>query len=184
MLKRTMTAVVAITLMVTAGSAMAQCVIGVYADAAGTQSAIEPTQFQEYSVFVVLRNEASVEGASFLFESPANASVQPVYNGLWGPDGLGLNIVSPGGNNIGFSTCAIGFGGNPVLVAEYKSRVFDAGAVGALYRVLPNIDENPLYPVHATCNGFILECENTQDLEITGVIATESKSMGAVKSLY
>lgn len=184
MLKRTMTAVLAITLMVTAGSAMAQCVIGVYGDAAGTITGIEPFQFQEFSVYVVLRNEASVSGASYLFESPANSSVQPVFNGVWGPDGQGLNIMSPGGSNIGFAECAIGFGGNPVLVAEYKSIAFDLGAVGARYRLLPNVDENPLYPVHATCNGFILECPNTQDLEIVNVIATESKSFGAVKSLY
>jgi hypothetical protein len=184
MLKRTMTALLAITLMVTAGSAMAQCVIGVYGDDAGTISAIEPIQFQTFNIYVVLRNEASVEGASFLLESPANPSVQPAANGIWGPDGNGLNIPSPGGENIGFAECAIGFGGIPVLVATYESRVYDTGAVGAEYRVLANVDENPLYPVHATCNGFILECPNTQSLLISKVIATESRSFGAVKSLY
>ena len=183
MLKRTMTAVLAITLLVTAGSAMAQCVIGVYADAAGTQPIIEPILFAEFDVHVVLLNEASVEGASYQFVTPPHTLTDPNL-ASYGPDGNGLNIQTPGGSNVGFAECAIGFGGNAVLVATYKTRVIDVAAVGGFYEVVANVDENPSFPVHATCNGFILECENTQPLEITGVIATEAASFGAVKSLY
>jgi hypothetical protein len=183
MLKRTMTAVLTITLLVTAGSAMAQCVIGIYADAAGTQSTIEPILFTEFDVYVVIRNEASVEGASYALQSPPDTQVIPHGSGVYGPDGNGLSIVSPGGENVGFQNCAIGFGGNPVLVARYVSRVFSIAAIGGKYQVLANPDEG-LFPVHATCNGFLISCGNLQDLEITDVIATESKSFGAVKSLY
>jgi hypothetical protein len=185
MLKRTMTAVLTVTLLVTAGSAMAQCVIGVYADAAGTVSAIDVFQFQEFDVYVVIHNEASVEGASYALETPPGTAVQqiPHGSGIYGPNGNGLSIVSPGGENVGFQSCAIGFGGQPVLVARYVSRAFGLQAVGGEYRVLANPDEGAS-PVHATCNGFLLDCPNLQSLLITGVIATESKSFGAVKSLY
>jgi hypothetical protein len=184
MLKRTMTAVLTITLLITAGSAMAQCVIGVYADAAGTESGIEPILFAEFDVFVVLRNEASVEGASFLLQSPPGVLTINPGSGLYGPDEQSFNLVSPGGENIGFTDCAVGFGGLPVQIARYSTTAFDLGAIGGLFEVLPNVDEDLLFPIHATCNGFLLQCPNTQALEITGIIATESKSFGAVKSLY
>jgi hypothetical protein len=184
MLKRTMTAVLTITLLITAGSAMAQCVIGVYADAAGTESGIEPVLFSTFDVYVVLRNEASVEGASFLLQSPAGVLNINPGSGLYGPDEQSFNLVSPGGENIGFTDCAIGFGGLPVQVARYSTTVFDLGAIGGLFEVLANVDEDLLFPIHATCNGFLIQCPNTQALEITGIIATESKSFGAVKSLY
>jgi len=184
MLKRTMTAVLTITLMVTAGAAMGQCVIGVYADAAGTQSIIEPILGKNFNIYVVLRNESSVEGASYSLSTPAFTGSIAAGSGAYGPNGAGLSIVSPGGENIGFSICAIGFGGNAVLVAQYETFVFSTEAIGGLYEVHPNIDEDSQYPVHATCNGFIVQCENSQALEITDVIATESTSFGAVKSLY
>jgi hypothetical protein len=185
MLKRTMTAVLTITLLITAGSAMAQCVIGVYADAAGTISGFEPTLFVEFDIYVVLRNEASVRGASFLLQAPPGVLDINPGSGLYGPDEQSFNLVSPGGENIGFTNCAIGFGGLPVQVARYSTLVFDAElALSGLFEVLPNIDEDLLFPIHATCNGFLIQCPNTQALEITGIIATESKSFGAVKSLY
>jgi hypothetical protein len=184
MLKRTMTAVLMITLLVTAGSAMAQCVIGIYADAAGTVSTIDPILFEEFNVYVVIRNEASVEGASYGLTSPPGTQVIPHGSGVYGPNGNGFNLVSPGGENVGFQNCAIGFGGNPVLVAQYVSRIVDADvAVGGRYQMIANLDEGTL-PVHATCNGFLINCGNIMDLGITSVIATVSKSFGAVKSLY
>jgi hypothetical protein len=183
MLKRTMTAVLTITLLVSAGPAMAQCVIGIYADAAGTQSTIDPILFEEFNVYVVIHNEASVEGASYGLTSPPGVQVINHGSGVYGPNGNGFNLVSPGGENVGFQNCAIGFGGLPVLVAQYTSIVFDISAVGGRFQMIANLDEGTL-PVHATCNGFLINCGNLMDLGINMVIANESKSFGAVKSLY
>lgn len=181
MLKRTMTAALMITLVITAGSATAQCVLGAYADAAGTIAVTEPTQFVPFDVYVIFREETAIEGVSYKITFPAG--IQPT-NKWFGPNEAGFEFLTPNGVIVGFGSCAIGFGGLEIQVAHYEAIALDGTLVNVAVTLGPNVDENPLFVEYATCSGQVVPCENLQDLQILRVIATESKSFGAVKSLY
>jgi hypothetical protein len=170
-----------IALVITAGSASAQCVMGVYADAAGTISVTAPTEFQPFDVYVVLRDEAAVEGVSYKINFPLG--IQPTQ-ALYGPNEGGFEFPTPGGVIVEFGECVIGFGGNDIRVARYTAIPTDNSLVNVSVTLESNVDENPLHVEYATCSGQIAECQDTQNLLITHVIGTESKSFGAVKSLY
>lgn len=180
MLKRTMTAALMIALVITAGSASAQCAIGVYADAAGTISVTAPTQFQAFDVYVILRDEAAVEGASYKINFPASVFATDVW---YGPDEGGFEFLTPNGVIVGFGQCAIGFGGIDIQVAHYSAIATDGGLVNQEISLEGNIDESPNVQ-YATCSGQVIDCGSVQNLLISHVVATESKSFGAVKSLY
>lgn len=189
MLKRTMTAALMIALVITAGSAMAQCVIGAYADAAGTESVTAPTQFVPFDTYIILRAEAAVEGANYRFTVPSGVVVTGRF---MGPNGAGFEFLT-GTDNFswwdtinGFGECVIGFGGNDVLVARYTCIATDANIVNESITLSPNLtDPNmPASIEFASCSGFVGECGGIQNLLISHVIGTESKSFGAVKSLY
>jgi hypothetical protein len=177
-----MTAALMIALVITAGSATAQCVFGAYADAAGTESVTAPTQFVPFDVYLILRDEAAVEGASYKITFPAG--ITPL-GGLFGPNEAGFEFQTPNGVIIGFGQCAIGFGGFDIQVAHYTAIALDGLLTNVEVTVEGNIDENPFGNVeYATCSGQVVECGQTQNLLIDHVIGTESKTFGAVKSLY
>jgi hypothetical protein len=176
-----MTAALMIALVITAGSASAQCVVGVYADAAGTISVTAPTQFVDFDVFVILRDEAAVEGASYKINFPATVFPTNVW---YGPDEGGFEFLTPNGVITGFGQCAIGFGGNDIQVAHYTAIATDGALVNEEISLGPNIDESLTNVQYATCSGGVVDCGSVQNLLISHVVGTESKSFGAVKSLY
>jgi hypothetical protein len=182
-----------IALVITAGSASAQCVVGAYADAAGTISVTAPTQFVTFSVYVILRDNTTVEGASYTISFPTGINV---VGRFMGPNGAGfefLTDIDPAipplvpqwfETIVGFGECAIGFGGNDILVARYDAVALDPNLVSVEVALTPNASQNPVSVEYATCSGQIVPCDGLQNLLITHVIGTESKSFGAVKSLY
>jgi hypothetical protein len=189
MLKRTMTAALMITLVITAGSVSAQCVVGVYADAAGTESVTAPTQFVPFDIYVILRDQAAVEGMSYKLTMPATVfSVggdDPLNPAPWfGPNEAGFVFPTPQGVIVGFGECAIGFGGNDIQIAHYLGFATDGSLTNAEVTLEPNRDESLTNVQYATCSGQVVDCGLTQNLLLTHVVGTESKSFGAVKSLY
>jgi hypothetical protein len=176
-----MTAALMVALVITAGSASAQCVIGAYADAAGTEVVTAPFENQLFDVYVILRDEAAVEGASYKITFPNGVFATQSW---YGPNEMGFPFLTPNGIIVGFGECAIGFGGYDIQVAHYAAIATDVTITNEYVTLEANIDENPLQIEYATCGGNIIECLNVQPLLISHVIATESKSFGAVKSLY
>lgn len=185
MLRRTMAVVFALTLAFTAGSAFAQqCVVGVYADTSGTVGFFEPTQGQVFNVYVVLNTEDVLNAVAYSIDIPGlNSDV--FVGGLiqWGPNGLGLNIVTSGGENVGLGECAVGFGGNPVVVATYPLLFPFHPQVQRTITVGANPDSGAL-PQYSTCNGELKDCSVGPGLLLDFVVSSETRSFGAVKSLY
>jgi hypothetical protein len=181
MLKRTMTAALLVALVITAGSASAQCVMGAYADAAGMESVTAPFENQLFDIFVILRDEAAVEGVSYKVTFPTGVFATQSW---YGPNEAGFPFLTPNGIIVGFGECAIGFGGFDIQVAHYAAIATVNTIMNEYVTLEANIDENPLNVEYATCSGNIIECLNVQPLLISHVIANESKSFGAVKSLY
>jgi hypothetical protein len=186
-----MAVVFAMLVVMAAGSASAQCTLGVYADAQGTVSTAagfraDPVNPDPVHVYVVLFKESLVNAVSFRLVVPGLGvdifSNTLDYPTLWGPSGDGLNV--PGvGNNVGLGECAVGFAGAPVLVADYTFFLPNY-APPRMISVIANPDENPDFPVVSDCAGNLSTCEGTQSLLVEGPVATESKSFGSLKSLY
>lgn len=187
MLKRTMAVGLALALALTAGTAAAQqCSIGAYADRDGTVPLFQPTEVVPFEVYVVLFTEDTVNAAAYNISFPDEGNSlflqgQP----LWGPGGGGINIVTPGGNNVGLGECAIGFTGLPVVIACYNVLV-TASNPGGTVDILPNpdVDGDNTRPQYSTCQGILKPCEVGPSLLLEPPIATQSESFGAVKSLY
>lgn len=180
MLKRTMAVVFALALALTAGSAVAQqCVIGVYADEAGTTNYFQPTQGQEFDVYVVLHVEDLVDAVGpYDMDIPGlNVDMFQTARSL-GPSGNGLQINEPGGGyNVGLGECAIGFGGLPILV---ETRTFLFPFHPQNQRTISVTGD----PDYATCPGELKACSVGPGLLLDSVVSTTSESWGAVKSLY
>lgn len=179
MLRRTMAAVMAMTLIAFAGVAMGQCTIGAYTDAAGTEAVYAPTENTLFDVYVVMHVESTVAGVALNITWPPY--VFPSLVG-YGPGGFGINVDGPGGMNIGLGECAIGFNNQEVVIAHYS--VFPLVGPGGFVEIGPNLDENPFVPVFADCADNLIPCEGVVNLELLGTIGTEDQSFGAVKSLY
>lgn len=183
MLKRTMAVVFAMVIALTAGSASAQCVIGVYGDADGTKNLVQPTQGQEFNVYVVLFTENVVNAASYALEVPGLLTDVFVTGTEWGASGNGFSITTGNGENVALGECAVGFGGLPVLVSTY-TMLFPLPAPGRTFEVLPNADEDPVFPVYSDCAGQLGTCEMAPALVVEPPVANESASFGQVKSLF
>jgi len=186
MLRRTMVAIVALTLVMIAGTALAQnCVVGVYADPNGTDGYAEPPYnnppfsdpFYVYSILFT--------------EDFANAVA-------WKVDiqGLGTDIieigrqeygnfldVTPQGYRMGLGDCVIGFNHVPIkLIRHQLIAAFGTGP--RLVTVGPNVLEHPTNPIYSTCQAVLVPCASSS-LEINlSAIATDSESWGSVKALY
>jgi hypothetical protein len=164
-----------------ASSVEAECIIGVFADAAGTETVYWPTQFQWFDFYVVLWDEAAVEGVSYNLITPPELVIGTQE---FSPDGIGFQFVTPGGDIIGFGECAFGFGGQSILVAHYSALWTSPTGLPSFIRLEPNVTENPAAIVYATCSELVEECPNVQDLYLTYGAPVESRSFGAVKSLF
>jgi hypothetical protein len=182
MLKKSIAVVFAIALAMTATVASAQtfCNIAAYGDAGGTQSVLQPTEGQEFSVYVVLFTEDTAAAAAYSKTLPSGMFEQARFSG---PSGIGLVIDEPTGTNVALGECAIGFGGLPVLVDEYRYVVFSFFA-GGVISIGPNTSQDPNVPVYIDCNDNFKLCEAGANLVVNGPIDTESSSFSSIKSLY
>lgn len=190
MLRKTMAAVFALALALTAGTASAQCVLGVYADEAGTESNLSGQRTGEnFNFYVVLHVEDLADAVGYSIDIPGQNVDIFVVNRSYGPDGTGINVESTGGDNVGLGGCYPGFSNVAILVTTYTafqpnwtpSKVITLG---------PNPDsggggvDTSTYPVYSNCQGDLVDCTNTTSLTLEQPVATEATSFGAVKSLY
>lgn len=185
MLKRTMAVALTLALVLAVGSAMAQTypvqgTLGVYADALGTQTTFQPTQLDSFHVYVVLFTEDVVNAVGYMITFPPG---YVLVRASYGPDGNGLNIDVDGGSNVGLGTCAVGFGGLPIVAAQYTL-------------IYPGPDPSPPVDItvqplpregsllYSTCQSVLKAPDLGPSLHLEAPIATEAQSWGAVKSLY
>ena len=178
--------------------------IGVYFDAAGTEMATTPVQWQELYMFVILFVEAPVGGAAWQLEMtspqypgdlvgppPGSGRLQPLDDPppfyhlgtiAQGPVVLGDPFES--GIRQGFANCNTGFFGNPILLATIILLPW-ADILGAVEVDISVIPEQYEGLVYADCAANICDSVEglTSHLGVT-VISAERESWGAVKALY
>jgi len=185
MLRRTMIVVIALLVAMTAGSALAQtCTVGVYGDADGTVGFVQPIEGQTFDMYVVLFTENLVSAASYSLDIPGLNDTIFNLNVAYGPSAGGINLNSANGENVGLGECAIGFGGAPVVVAHHTMLQIVNFDGPRTITVGGNCDEDCNSPVMSSCNGTLTTCDSGASLLVDGVIATQSASFGAVKSLF
>jgi len=177
-------AVVAFANVASAQIPQSDCNLGVYADAAGTIRQLEPTQGQPFTVHVVMYLEGLVTGVAFDLLVPQLGNELFLIGESFGPVGNGINIVSPGGYNIGIGECAVGFGGLPILVSSHTFLMPGEVTSARTISLAPNLDSDPEAPIFSVCTGQIYVCTISNNLLLTAPITTEDTSFGAVKSLY
>lgn len=170
----------ALLLLLAAPAAHADCAIGVFADSAGHWTVYWPTQFVPFDIYVLLWDEAAVEGAAYQLLTPPEL----VISGSWfSPDENGFELQTPNGSLIGFGECVLGFGGQVIQVARYQVLWTSPTGLPASVDVVANVDEAPTV-VYASCSETVEPCLNTQALLLSYGAPVESKSFGAVKSLF
>jgi hypothetical protein len=181
MLKKSIAVVFAIAFAMTATVASAQtfCNMAAYGDAAGTQSIVQPTENQPFSVFVVMFAEDTAAAAAYSMSVPFGMFQQARYTG---PNGDGLVIDEPTGTNSALATCVIGFNGFPVLIDEYVFVVFNFFGGGNV-DIGPNLNQGET-PVYVTCNDLARECASGPSLVVSAPIPTDATSFSSIKSLY
>lgn len=181
MLKKSIAVVFAIALAMSATVAGAQtfCNIAAYGDANGTESLLQPTEGQEFSVFVVMFAEDTAAAAAYQMAVPAGMFFQERFSG---PSGNGLTIDEPTGTNVALGECVIGFGGNPVLIDEYRYVVFDFFG-GGVVQLGANASQGAS-PVYVTCNDLTRPCDIGPTLVVNEPIPTDATSFSSIKSLY
>jgi hypothetical protein len=189
----------ALTLTLVASTALAQipaCSIGVYADPAGTVGLFQPTEVQAFDVYVVAFTEDVINAAAYqitfpdLFSPTGNPLGTFFVSGVeYGPQGNGLEVppTLPDDTNetVGLGECAVGFGGNPIVVAKYLCIVTRDNAGGEI--CLGQHDDLFTEPGKAqvnNCTGILKACDLGPCLTVEPPVATESVSFGAVKALY
>lgn len=187
MLRRTMAVVFALVAL-TAGSAAAQglCTLGVYGDADGTVGLVEPVEAQQFHIYVVMNVQDTVKAVAYSLDIPGLGVEIFNITTVYGPNGEGINLPDGGGENVGLGECVNGWTGLPVLVADYTMLMLTSQNPRTV-----TVGPNPLateppatLPIYANCLNELLECQVGPALEISGVIATDDTSWGAVKSLF
>jgi len=176
--------ILVVLFMVIATSAMAQdCTIAPYGDRNGTASLVQPIEGRIFSIYVVIRADATVAAAAYQMTYPQGPSGMWLQGRFTGPSGNGLAIDEPTGTNAALAECVVGFGGDPILVDEYLFVTFP-GFVGGVVSVGPNASQSPYSPRFVTCNDVTLDCAPGPDLIFEWVIPTDARSFSAIKSLY
>jgi hypothetical protein len=167
-------------------AAAQECTVGVYNDAAGTDTTGCADPGQLLTVYVVIFAEDSVAAAAYSLHFEA-AGPLFLQRRVSGPSGNGLVIDDPTGTNVALAECVIGFGGHPVLVDQYEYFMWLPN-LGARFWVEPNTAQDPDYPLYVTCTDVIKVCTPGPPMEIPpdcwSVGVSGSRSFGAVKSLY
>lgn len=194
MLRRTMLMALAFALALGIGTASAQpsCLLGVYADEAGTSGGVMTPQrdlgnpIVQFDVYYVLFVEDFTNAVAWNREFvgfPGSGVFSSGVDVL--ESGYGTFVdIQPQGYRMGIGTCAIGFGGVPITVMrETLVWLSDFQNFGGTIQVTANVLEHPDFPVYNTCNNDILPCQGGSIL-VEGVIANDSDSWGQVKALY
>ena len=164
--------------------APAQCVIAAYADAGGTQSLLDfwiENPGDTISLFVVLFTEDTVGAAAYRMRIPELGSYVFLDEIKVGPSGNGLFIVEPTGINLALTECVFGFGGTPVLAAEYVLMPIPFWDGGHL-TIEANTNQGPT-PVYVTCTNVVRPCQPGSALTVFPS-AGEALTFGRIKSLY
>jgi hypothetical protein len=169
------------------GTAAAQtstqdCVIGVYADAAGTRNAITvPGPGDEARVYVLLWTEGRVDAVSYELAIPDLGEELFIVNAAYGPTGDGINLQVGSQDNVGLGECAAGFGGAAILVTEYRILFPFFSFTNRVIRLAEG--DGGAAPQFSNCAGDVLACSVVASLGLFPV-ATESTSFSQIKSLY
>ncbi len=191
MLRKAMFLAFAIVLAVSA-SASAQCLFGVYGDAAGTQTSITPIRDLGQSVFTidvyyVMYVEDFVNGAAWNREVTGFAELghHPIYDNT--QQFLEDRVDDGYGYRFGIGECRMGFNGKAVFVMQETLILQDdfQGGTG-MVQVLPNPLENSESTVYTECdqNATIVPCPDMGSLFIESVVPAAGQSFGAVKALF
>ena len=196
MLRRALLAL--FTLLLFAAPAFAQgttgCGIAVYADADGSGQFVSAGELVLVEMYVVLFVEDAVKAVSYSIDIQTDFMEYFWISDAYGPEYTGINIASPGGYNVGLGVCVPGFLQSPVLVARHTIMTLNAykkdSAAKSPYEiarvyVAPNVDENPDFPVYASCDNRIEPCDPGMPLSImSGGVPVASESIGRIKALY
>jgi hypothetical protein len=174
-------AIVILSVFLLASPALGQdCAIGVYGNPLGTLVDYFPTPLELESFYVILFTEDTAAAASYSIEIPSSVFVQSRFSG---PSGDGLVIDEPTGTNVALAECAIGFGGLPVLVDEYRYIVLP-GFCCAFITIGPNTSLDRTLPQYVTCNDITRDCDLGPDLYLGHADPIYETSFSAVKSLF
>lgn len=193
MLKMTTVVAIVLSLTLAANPVAAQCTLGVYADAAGTEGLVSPVVGETFDVYVVMFLEGLANAVGYTLVGN-NLSDFVFLAATYGDGGGGVNFPNSqsdpyfGGSNVGLGECAIGFNGFPLVVAKYTVLALSATAgVEASLTVTGNAQSSgldPAFPVYADCNGVEASCGIGPSLAIETPVSGDSESFGAVKSLF
>jgi hypothetical protein len=186
MLRRTMVAVVAVTLAMIAGTALAQpqCVVGVYADPAGLSTIASPTHSggqisDTFSVYTILFAEDFANAVAWsLYIQGLGTDVFVVSRTDYG----NFTDVQPQGFRMGLGNCIIGFNHHPILLMRHDLATLTINP--RLVQVGPNALESSQSPIYSNCVQQLTPCA-AGVLGINGPpIPNDSASWGSVKALY
>jgi len=181
-----MVAVIALSLVMIAGTALAQnCVVGVYADANGTDGYAEPPYAtppysEPFYVYSILFTEDFANAVAWKLNiqglgSDILETGQFVYGNFLD--------TQPEGYRLGLGDCVIGFNHTPIRLIRHELRAL-FGTGPRLITVGPNVLEHPTNPIYSTCQAVLVPC-GTSSLTINlSSVPTESESWGSVKALY
>ena len=171
-------------LVVATGPARAQdCTIAAYADPAGRESYAYQVEPQRYRVYVVMHVENTVAAAAYSMMIPGLNTEVFLWSRSTGPSGGGLSLDEPTGTNSALAECAIGFGGNPVVVDTYEFMALTSYD-WQWWSLGPNSSQDPDFPQYVTCNDVTLDCEVGPDLCVACTVPNGETSFSKVKSLY
>lgn len=186
MLRKTMAAVFALALALTAGTSSAQCVLGVYSDAAGTSNVQAGHRNGDtFNFYVILFTEDLADAVGYSIDIPGNGIDIFITGESYGPTGNGINISNQDGENVGLGDCYPGFNGTALIVTTYSAiQPFYAPDKVITLGPNPGSGGSTTAPVYSNCQGDLLPCGNNPSLLIEGPVATESTSFGQVKALY
>lgn len=183
-------------LMVGSGAAVAQdCTISAYADPAGTSSYMSISAGRPASFYVVMFAEDTVGAVAYSLTISGQYTMNDLFvqGRFTGPSGNGLVIDESTGTNAALGECVVGFGGHPVLVDEYvivqlyssPAGIASRGPSGSFIEVEPNTSQDPDFPQYVNCGDVTKDCTPVLGLWVDGlIIPTESRSFGAIKSLF
>lgn len=164
------------------------CTIAAYGDPEGTVGTVDSSEF---TVYVVMFVENTVAAAAYSLHYRPPLLIQARFTG---PSGNGLHIDEPTGTNSALGECVVGFGGNPVVIDEYRFVVLpygsgpeDSAAARSPWGFIdlgPNPTQDPDNPVYVTCNDITLKCEIGPTLCLGCGVPNEATSFGSIKALY
>jgi hypothetical protein len=182
-----MVAVIAVTLVMLAGTAMAQtqdCIVGVYADQMGTSGFVEPAYnsplSEPFYVYSILFTEDLVNAVAWSVNIEG-LGVDVLETGRF--DYGNFNDVTPYGYRMGLGDCVIGFNHTPIKLIRHELRAMLSPAQRRV-TTGPNALENPAYPIYSTCQSVLIPCQTGSLTIQLSTIPVESESWGSVKALY